>query len=84
MIDQRFVNGRWSDGARREKELRWSEAKHTGASPKAAIAAQNLRCNDTIVNMGIGGGIAVALSFISCIWLPATLLCCLPWVQKRE
>ncbi|KAJ4985074.1 abhydrolase domain-containing protein [Stagonosporopsis vannaccii] len=33
--------------------------------------------------MGIGGGIAVALSFISCIWLPATLLCCLPWVQKQ-
>ncbi|KZM22720.1 Acylglycerol lipase [Ascochyta rabiei] len=33
--------------------------------------------------MGIGSGIAVSLSFISCIWLPATLLCCLPWVQRQ-
>jgi abhydrolase domain-containing protein 12 len=34
--------------------------------------------------MGIGSDIAVALSFVSFIWLPATLLCCLPWIQKRE
>lgn len=28
--------------------------------------------------------IGVSLSFLSAIWIPATLLCCLPWVQKRE
>jgi hypothetical protein len=28
--------------------------------------------------------IGVSLSFLSAIWIPATLLCCIPWVQKRE
>ena len=43
-----------------------------------------VRYDNSIINMSIGGRIAVALSFISCIWLPAVLLCCLPWVQKRK
>jgi hypothetical protein len=58
------------------------------ASPKEAIAATNPQsffpCINTPIDMGIGSGLAVTLSFVSCIWLPATLLCCLPWVQKRE
>ncbi|EOA87707.1 uncharacterized protein SETTUDRAFT_160947 [Exserohilum turcica Et28A] len=33
--------------------------------------------------MGIGSSIGTALSFISLLWIPATLLCCLPWVQKQ-
>lgn len=61
----------------------------TPASPKEVIAAPNallnfFPCINTPIDMGIGSGIAVTFSFISCIWLPATLLCCLPWVQKRE
>lgn len=60
----------------------------TGASlDRTSRVFSNLspfRCVNTNIDMGIAGGIAVALSFISCIWLPATLLCCLPWVQKRE
>ncbi|EMD62554.1 hypothetical protein COCSADRAFT_222093 [Bipolaris sorokiniana ND90Pr] len=33
--------------------------------------------------MGITDSIGTTLSFISLLWIPATLLCCLPWVQKQ-
>ncbi|KAF2730987.1 alpha/beta-hydrolase [Polyplosphaeria fusca] len=33
--------------------------------------------------MGIYSYIAIPLAFASGIWLPATLLCCIPWVQKQ-
>ncbi|PSN71435.1 alpha/beta-hydrolase [Corynespora cassiicola Philippines] len=33
--------------------------------------------------MGLYSSIAVPLAFISGIWIPATLLCCIPWVQKQ-
>ncbi|KAH7385168.1 Alpha/Beta hydrolase protein [Phaeosphaeria sp. MPI-PUGE-AT-0046c] len=33
--------------------------------------------------MAIFAAIGVTLSFISAIWIPATLLCCIPWVQKQ-
>jgi hypothetical protein len=35
-------------------------------------------------SMGAFAMIGVSLSFLSAIWIPATLLCCIPWVQKRE
>jgi abhydrolase domain-containing protein 12 len=28
--------------------------------------------------------IGVSLSFLTAIWIPATLLCCIPWIQKRK
>jgi hypothetical protein len=34
--------------------------------------------------MGITNSVGTALSFLSLLWIPATLLCCLPWVQKRQ
>ncbi|RYN55105.1 hypothetical protein AA0114_g3719 [Alternaria tenuissima] len=33
--------------------------------------------------MSISSSIGTTLSFLSLIWVPATLLCCLPWVQKQ-
>ncbi|OAL47664.1 alpha/beta-hydrolase [Pyrenochaeta sp. DS3sAY3a] len=33
--------------------------------------------------MGLSNTIGVSLSFLSGIWIPATLLCCIPWVQKQ-
>ncbi|KAI4679436.1 uncharacterized protein J4E84_008469 [Alternaria hordeiaustralica] len=33
--------------------------------------------------MSIYESIGTTLSFLSLIWIPATLLCCLPWVQKQ-
>ncbi|KAF1938683.1 alpha/beta-hydrolase [Clathrospora elynae] len=33
--------------------------------------------------MGVYNLIGTTLSFISGIWIPATLLCCIPWVQKQ-
>lgn len=34
--------------------------------------------------MGATGAVSLTLSFLSGLWIPATLLCCIPWVQKRE
>ncbi|USP75433.1 hypothetical protein yc1106_02707 [Curvularia clavata] len=33
--------------------------------------------------MGVNNSVGTALSFLSLLWIPATLLCCLPWVQKQ-
>ncbi|KAF2870485.1 Alpha/Beta hydrolase protein [Massariosphaeria phaeospora] len=33
--------------------------------------------------MGLYNTIVVPLAFVSGIWIPATLLCCIPWVQKQ-
>ncbi|KAL6708088.1 hypothetical protein ACN47E_003522 [Coniothyrium glycines] len=33
--------------------------------------------------MGIANAVCVSLSFLSGLWIPATLLCCIPWVQKQ-
>ncbi|CAI9632001.1 unnamed protein product [Alternaria burnsii] len=33
--------------------------------------------------MSISSSIGTTLSFLSLIWIPATLLCCLPWIQKQ-
>ncbi|KAF1912733.1 Alpha/Beta hydrolase protein [Ampelomyces quisqualis] len=33
--------------------------------------------------MSVLAAIGVTLSFVSAIWIPATLLCCIPWVQKQ-
>jgi abhydrolase domain-containing protein 12 len=34
--------------------------------------------------MGLSAAMGASLSFLSGIWVPATFLCCVPWVQKRE
>lgn len=34
--------------------------------------------------MGLSSAIGIALSFLCGLWIPATLLCCVPWVQKRR
>lgn len=34
--------------------------------------------------MGLYSTIGISVSFLSGLWIPATLLCCIPWVQKRE
>ena len=33
--------------------------------------------------MSLYNFIAVPLSVISGLWIPCTLLCCIPWVQKQ-
>ncbi|KAH7371164.1 Alpha/Beta hydrolase protein [Pyrenochaeta sp. MPI-SDFR-AT-0127] len=33
--------------------------------------------------MGTYSAIGLSLSFLSGIWIPATLLCCIPWVQRQ-
>ncbi|KAH3911631.1 hypothetical protein HBI56_141300 [Parastagonospora nodorum] len=33
--------------------------------------------------MSAFAAIGIAFSFVSTIWIPATLLCCIPWVQKQ-
>ncbi|KAH7084576.1 Alpha/Beta hydrolase protein [Paraphoma chrysanthemicola] len=33
--------------------------------------------------MSLSSIIGIPLSFLSAIWIPATLACCLPWVQKQ-
>ncbi|KAH9880304.1 hypothetical protein IAQ61_000593 [Plenodomus lingam] len=33
--------------------------------------------------MSFRDALGASLSFLSCIWIPGTLLCCIPWVQKQ-
>jgi hypothetical protein len=54
-----------------------------GTIHHAQISHEHL--NDiTFSAMSVFAAVGVTLSFLSAIWIPATLLCCIPWVQKRE
>jgi hypothetical protein len=59
------------------------DGRHANAPPKRSTRVACLTTYDRD-NMSISSIIGTTLSFISGIWLPATLLCCIPWVQKRK